>query len=485
MNQSGYRLLVATLSLSVLLAACGAASTATPSSPLDAPIPSVTAEPLSAANVWFLGQNLGGRSSDVVKRMVAAAPFVAPAVTLQIGGTAVPLPLDGVSVDVDATTTALMHTTTGITVTPVLRVDTPKIATALTTIQADLAKNSGITLVGADQRFQARFVGAPAQTFDLDAAKTAVVDAIKAGKTSIELPLTTPAGDMPVDSATLNAAIADMAKSWDGVVGVYVWNLDTDTVVASLNENTVFSGASVMKVPILLHAYSRIKSFDDDQIAWMRKMIIHSDNIAANKMLATSMDGQGTEAAYQGAQDMNAMFKALGLEHTYQNLPYEAREYLIGTMNYNIKGGPKEEGPPPFTDADPMLRTTPREMSTVFHAIYRCSQGDGPLLQLYPDTLSAQRCTDILMLMRENADHTRMMRGLPDDVIVSHKSGWIEDMQADVGIITTPANQHYLMAVYVYRPIGADGVFLSDPLASDGISGFARLIHSAFVPAAK
>jgi hypothetical protein len=112
------------------------------------------------------------------------------------------------------------------------------------------------------------------------------------------------------------------------------------------------------------------------------------------------MNGEGTESAYQGAQDMNEMFKALGLEHTYQNLPYEAREYLIGTLNYTIKGGPKEEGPAPFTDADPMLRTTPREMSTVFHALYRCSQGNGPLLELYPETLTPERCTEMLLLMR-------------------------------------------------------------------------------------
>ena len=99
--------------------------------------------------------------------------------------------------------------------------------------------------------------------------------------------------------------------------------------------------------------------------------------------------------------------------------------------------------------------------------------------------MTAERCTEILLLMRENADYTRMIRGLPEDVVVSHKSGWIEDMQADVGIVTTPTNQHYLMAIYVYRPIGADGAYLTDPLASDAISGFARLIHSAFVPSAE
>jgi beta-lactamase class A len=35
----------------------------------------------------------------------------------------------------------------------------------------------------------------------------------------------------------------------------------------------------------------------------------------------------------------------------------------------------------------------------------------------------------MLALMHDNADSTRMISGLPADAYVSHKSGWIEDMQ--------------------------------------------------------
>ena len=469
--------------LAVSLVACSQQS-ATPSAPPETPIPTVTPEPRSAANVWVLGKNVGALTEDALTRAVAAQKLPPHDLTLAIGAATIPVSFTGVSIDVPATVSNVMRATTGITVTPQIRIDAAAIRSQLTLVQADIASVGGVALAKADERYAARFVGSAAQTFDIPTAEALVIEAIQKNESTITIPLSDDAGGMAVSATALNEAVAAMAQRWEGIVGIYVMNLDTDEVVASLNENTVFSGASVMKVPILIHAYSRVKAFDEKQVSWMRRMIIDSDNIAANRMLATSMNGEGTEAAYQGAQDMNEMFKALGLDHTYQNLPYEAREYLIGTLNYSIKGGPKEEGPPPYTDADPMLRTTPREMATVFHALYRCSLGDGALLKLYPDTLTPDRCTEILLLMRENADHSRMVRGLPDDVIVSHKSGWIEDMQADVGIITTPKNQHYLMAIYVYRPIGADGVYLSDPLASDAISGFARLIHSAFVPAA-
>ncbi|MFM2308644.1 MAG: hypothetical protein RLY87_764 [Chloroflexota bacterium] len=453
--------------------------------PLETPIPTVTPEPRSAANVWLLGTNVGELTEDALTRTVTDQKLSPRELTLALGTANIPVSITGVSIDIPATVADVMRATTGITVTPQLRIDAAAIRSQLTLVQADVAAGGGVTLVDADARYAARFVGAAAQTFDIPTAEQLVIDAIQKNESTITIPLVADPSGMAVSAATLNDAVATMAKRWEGIVGIYVMNLDTDEVVANLNENTVFSGASVMKVPILIHAYSRVSAFDQKQVSWMRRMIIDSDNIAANRMLATAMNGEGTEAAYQGAQSMNEMFKALGLEHTYQNLPYEARDYLIGTLNYTIKGGPKEEGPPPHTDADPMLRTTPREMATVFHALYRCSLGDGALLKLYPDTLNAERCSEILLLMRENADRSRMVRGLPDDVVVAHKSGWIEDMQADVGVITTPNNQHYLMAIYVYRPIGADGAYLADPLASDAISGFARLIHSAFVPASE
>ncbi len=477
------RLLIAAVALCTLIA-CGRQSAASIAT-VEQAIPTVTPEPRVAANVWLFGVNVGGQTADAVKRTVAANKVAPRELTLHMGATTIPMTVTALSIDTPATVAALMKATTGVTVTPVLRVDAAALQRQLGIIQHDIETASGISLAHADERYSARFVGSAVQSFDATTAQTLVIDAIAENQTNVILPVAPQVGGMQVTAEALSAAVTQMAKRWEGVVGVYVINLDTDEVVTTLNENTVFSGASVMKVPILIHAYTRIKQFNDKQVAWMRRMIIDSDNIAANRMLATSMNGEGTEAAYQGAQDMNEMFTALGLEHTYQNLPYEAREYLIGTLNYTIKGGPKEEGPPPFTDADPMLRTTPREMATMFHVLYQCSLGAGPLLTLYPESLSADRCTEMLMLMRENADHSRMIRGLPDDVVVSHKSGWIEDMQADVGIITTPANQHYLIAIYVYRPIGADGAFLSDPLASDAISGFARLIHSAFVPGAE
>lgn len=441
------------------------------------------AVPTVATGVRFNEVDVAGKTADELRTVVAGVSLPARTVIAQTGEMTHTLTFQSITIDGDATIDALLNAAANSSVDAVVRFDNAEIQQQLGAINDDVMAASGVTLQTSDDPYNSQFVASAAQQIDAKAAEAAVLDALARNTATVTLPLQASETPALPTADQLQAAINTMAEAWPGIVGVYVYNLDTEEVVATYNENTVFSGASVMKVPILIHAFAKVPAFNDDQTSWMRKMIIDSDNLAANKMLATSMAGQGTESAYQGAQDMNEMLVALGLKHTYQNLPYEAREYLINVLNYNIKGGPKQEGQPPYTDADPMLRTTPAEMSKIFIELYHCSQGTGELIKLYPNTLNSERCGQMLALMHENADNSRMMSGLPADAYVSHKSGWIEDMQADVGIITTPDNRHFMMAIYVYRDIAANGGYLLDNVAGPAIGGFARLIYSAFMPA--
>jgi len=467
-----------------LLWGCGAtpAAPAATATVLPTVPPTATAVPVVASGVSFAGTSVAGKTQADVAAVLATFRPPAYEMNVSAGDQSLAMTLTKLTLDTEATLSAIMAASAGSTVAPVFVFDEAEITAQLDAWQAEFAAQSGVSLVDGEGFYDASFVTGTAQTFVVADARDAVLAALANQQSTVTLQLQ-PMSEPVLPSATqLQEGINEMAANWPGIVGVYVYNLDTNEVVATLNENTVFSGASVMKVSILIHAYANLSEFTDDDVRAMRRMIIDSDNLAANRMLAASVRGVGTESAYQGTLSMNEMFKSLGLEHTYQNLPYEAREYLINVLNYNIQGGPKQEGQPPFTDADPMLRTTPAEMASVFVELYRCSQGEGKLVELYPDTLNAERCGEMLDLMHQNADYSRMMSGLPEDAYVSHKSGWIEDMQADVGIITTPNNQHFVMAVYVYRDIAESGGYLLDEVAGPVIGGFARLIYSAYMP---
>ncbi|NJN66392.1 MAG: serine hydrolase [Chloroflexaceae bacterium] len=268
-----------------------------------------------------------------------------------------------------------------------------------------------------------------------------------------------------------------MAEQWDGIVGFYLYDLASGATVTR-HENTVFSGASVMKAAILLHAYATLPEFTEEEHQWIAEMIVESDNLAANHVLAASASGTGTEDALVGATMMNEMLKShLGLQHTYQYMPYEAADYLIEVRGMTIQRGPEHEGPPPYTEADPMLRTTPAEMSRIFLEIDRCSQGKGPLLRTFTETLTIDRCQEMLDWFAQNADDTRIRAGLPATVRVEHKSGWIEDMQCDVGIIRSPGGD-FVLAIYLYRETDQ----LYDAVAAPVIAAFARMVYTAYNP---
>jgi beta-lactamase class A len=278
----------------------------------------------------------------------------------------------------------------------------------------------------------------------------------------------------------LAAELKTLLEPLKGVAGVYVYDLQTEQVVASFNADTVFSGASVMKVPILLYTTLEITKPTTKQQEWIRAMIIESDNLKSNNLLASAYNGTtNTESALAGARAMNSMLQELGLKHTYQNLPYEAGEFLIGVMGMNIPRGPQNEGSKPYTDADPYVRTTPAEISQIFIWIEQCTQGRGPLLEQFEQQLTPTRCRDMLALLEENKDQLRMVSGFPVGTRVAHKSGWTEDMHADVGIVRSPGGD-FILAIYAYRPI-TNGVF-TDELGSRVVGGVARLVYTFYNP---
>ncbi|MBM4412668.1 MAG: serine hydrolase [Chloroflexi bacterium] len=486
-----WRLLLLLLATSVIVG-CGSSGLAdvdqselnqsTPQAPTA--IPTVVINERVADGVTLNSFNMAGLNRDQLREILITYTLPSRVIEIDAGALQERVVFKGLKIDEEATSDRLLRAEPNSQIEPVMRIDANEVRSQLILLNDKVRTltTGPATIVAGDTAYVRQFRAIQGQSIDVDAAELLVIDALDGNQKALELPIITDPERVNPTAEQLQLAVNEMAASWPGVVGIYVYDIDNDQVVATLNEMSVFSGASVMKVAILLNAYANVASFDDEVKEWMRQMIVVSDNIAANRMLAISVGGLSTEDAYRGTQVMNEMFKKLGLQFTYQNLPYEARDYLIGLLNYDIARGPKIEGPPPHTDADPMLRTTPAEMSKVFLEIYRCSQGSGALLELYPETLTAERCGEMITLMKRNGDFTRMMSGLPEGTVAARKSGWIEDMQADVGIVTTPSGRNFLMAIYVYRPITAEVGNLPDEVAAEAIGGFARLIYSAFEP---
>ncbi|HEX6291152.1 MAG TPA: serine hydrolase [Herpetosiphonaceae bacterium] len=322
------------------------------------------------------------------------------------------------------------------------------------------------------------FRAQPGVKLDIDATAALVsrllTDRSEAVTQTVVLHTTSP---QERDLATLKHVLEEHLGYWKGVGAIYVHDLETGQSIG-INENSVFSGASVMKVPIMIYVYAKLGKLDEQQREWMENVVINSDNLDANALLAAAVGGQGTEAALEGVNEMSQMLEGLGLEHTYQLIPYESGEWLIQQSRLP-QGGPKREGQPPYTAADPYVRTTPREMGQLFVMLAECAEGKGPLIEKYGDKLNETLCDEMIGWLERPHDQERMVAGIPAGVPVAHKGGWIDDMQSDVGIVSSP-NGRYVAAIYIWRPDGY--VTNAHATPSPYLGDFSHTIYTFFNP---
>ncbi|MFN3372989.1 MAG: serine hydrolase [Chloroflexus sp.] len=336
-----------------------------------------------------------------------------------------------------------------------------------------------LTVLTATDVLSRSFAYVPGRAINLDRSFEIVSSFLRRGQTADPIFLTRWPTDPPHASfAQLAEQLEAMAAAWDGVIGVYVYDVATGAEVA-VNAQSVFAGASTIKAAIMLYGYTKLAEFSERQWESMRAMIIDSDNLAANDILAAGAGGTNTETAFRGAEEMSDMLADLGLEHLYLYIPFESLDY-IKLYNVKLRCGPKDTvGEPPYAETGCALRATPYAMGQLYRMIDECARGEGVLLEKFP-LLNPSRCQEMLDLLAENADHTRMVAGIPAGVRVEHKSGWIEHTQADAGIVRSPGGD-YVLAIYVYKPLGDQWAW-PDEVLGGAIADASRLVYTAYNP---
>ncbi|MCX7859351.1 MAG: class A beta-lactamase-related serine hydrolase [Chloroflexus sp.] len=360
-----------------------------------------------------------------------------------------------------------------------LTFDQAALRAQLATFAAASASAPELTVITSTEVLSRSFAYLPGRAIDVDRSFEIVGGLLSRGQTADPIFLTRWPTEPPRASPEQIAEqLEAMAKAWDGVAGVYLYDLSTGAEVA-VNARTVFSAASTIKTAIMLYGYAKLATFSERQWESMRAMIIESDNLAANDILAAGAGGANTETAFRGAEEMSDMLADLGLEHLYLYIPFEAVDF-IRIYNIKFRCGPKDPvGEPPYAETGCALRATPYAMGQLYRMIDECARGSGVLLEKF-ELLNPDRCQEMLDLLAENADDTRMVAGIPQGVRVEHKSGWIEHTQADAGIVRSPGGD-YVLAIYVYKPLG-DLWAWPDEVLGGAIADFSRLVYTAYNP---
>ena len=254
----------------------------------------------------------------------------------------------------------------------------------------------------------------------------------------------------------MNQMIQQLLQTCPYKVHLVVKDAKMDSYFYSLRIDEVFSSASLIKVPILIavldHVERHALSLDEvilitnenrvdysviteqqlnestlyELLVWM---IITSDNTATNVLID-----------YIGMDALNGYFRKIGLTHT--------------TLQRKMMDFARMESG--FDNV-----TTARDMAHLFTRIYRKDLLSVPLITLAINILSRQRA------------HESLKRYLMEDIHIAHKTGGLDSVDHDVGIVFNHVND-YIIGVFVTEVTNNDE-------ARQFIGRISKVVYEQFV----
>lgn len=480
-----------------LLAGCAQAAASLPAStatlaptatPLPSPtsLPSPTPVPTFAAGSRIAGVDVAGLDLEQATALLGVALAEPDPLNLRIGATrlrldpatiALAAPLD----ELLAEAASALASGRPAAIPARLEFAEPALRAQLTELAAAIAAPPEFNVITSTNSISRSFAYRPGMSLDLDQAVASVRAALAEGASgTITLELSAAPTPERVPLERLREEIAAMAAELPGVVGLHLIDLESGESIG-FHDRSVFAGASTIKTAIMLYAYLNLPELNERQEFWLNEMIRYSDNLSANDLLAAGAGGLGTELAFVGADEMSTLLQAeLGLRHTYLYVPYETTDF-IKVYKPKFRCGPSGTvGERPYTEMGACLRAEPASMARLYHLIDQCANDEGELIERY-ENLNAARCQEMLDWLALNEDDSRLVAGVPAGTRVEHKSGWIEDMQSDSGIVRSPGGD-YILAIYYYRPIPAGRYFWTDDEMTPILAAFSRLAYTAYNP---
>jgi beta-lactamase class A len=313
---------------------------------------------------------------------------------------------------------------------------------------------------GYDVATLTTFAGASGTELDVDAAVDAIDAALRRpSDREVILPLSQ--GEFVDPSlATLEDLIIAYLDSqgfiYDGqtsVASIFIMDLTTGDEINILGD-VAFTAASTSKVPILIDYFRVLDGEPTQDDAWlMANSLLCSQNSTSNLIMS---DILGNGDLFSGIASVTRVAQSIGARNTFLTAPYAdgSPDQQFGSI------APPETQPNPTlnTDPDPFNQTTAEDMGTMFNLIYDCAEYRSGLMAAYPNGEFTQReCQQMIELM-SGLDLNRLLEaGIPDNVRIAHKNGWVGEVTGNAGIVFPPSGRDYIISVYLWEDTGATG----------------------------
>lgn len=229
---------------------------------------------------------------------------------------------------------------------------------------------------------------------------------------------------------------------FDGVASIFIMDLATGQEVR-IESRAAMSGIDLVRLPVVLDAYRFIDGPPTvSQSQMISQTLLTAENNAPLSLLNVVA---GQDNPYQGARIMTESMWRLGLKNTFIAIPFGAA-LVPGRQTYETPANAVGDG---LTNPDSAMQTTAEDMGTLLAMLYYCAESGGGFLRAaYPDSITQTECQDILDMMKQNKIGSLIEAGVPADVPLAHRHGWVGDTHADAGIVYSPGGDYVLVQFF-------------------------------------
>lgn len=267
----------------------------------------------------------------------------------------------------------------------------------------------------------------------------------------------------PPDIELLRSMLQHRIDEFAGIVSIYISNPATDARI-EINPDVVYSGMSVVKIPVMLETLLRFEGQELDEETQDTMLKVVTDPTGSNYWANLLLGQIGEGSQFEGCRRVNARMDELGLTKTFIQEPYrletEGSSRGPGLAKLRLLQGRVSANP------DPFIQTSAHDMGTILEMICDCSRGEGRLLDDYEGRISPQGCQLILDDLRENPLRTMIGAGIPEDTPLAHKHGFAYDTHADAGVVFSEGAD-YVIVHFQYAPTDWLVWALSQPVFED------------------
>ena len=276
-------------------------------------------------------------------------------------------------------------------------------------------------------------------------------------------------------AADLQKQVEAIAQQHHGKVALYAKNLKTGAEVA-INADEPVQTASVIKVAILMEVFSEAKA---GKLSLDEKLPLTKDNQVPGSGILTFLQAGLQPTVQDAAVLMTDLSDNTATNLLIDKLTVAAVDKKITDMGLKNTWLYKKvfkpaEGPMPADQKKFGLgKTTAREMAQMFEAIERCDLGDAAL------------CKRMLQILKDQQDNNEIPRYIQysdtseKPSAIAHKTGALDDVRNDVGIVYTNAGP---IVISAFTWDNADHNWTADNEAMVTIAKMSKAIMDAWAP---